>query len=93
MGVKFLAQGNNGLPLTNFEAMQLAILRLLVRRVNNSATPLPFGLIKLSAHMFHVIVQAVIDLFCHMSASQLPIYYFKDVYMIYINILGKDYHP
>ena len=39
MSVKFLAQGNNNLALTGFEPMRLAILRLLVRRVNISTTP------------------------------------------------------
>ena len=38
MSVKFLAQANNGLPLTESELMWLAILRLLVRRVNHLAT-------------------------------------------------------
>ena len=38
MSVKFLAQGNNGLPLTWFEPMWLAILRLLVWCVNHSTT-------------------------------------------------------
>ena len=33
ISVKFLAQGNNGLSLTGFEPMRLAILILLVRRV------------------------------------------------------------
>jgi hypothetical protein len=41
MSVKFLAQGNNDLPLTGFEPKQLAIIRLPVRRVNHSSmTPL-----------------------------------------------------
>ena len=39
MSVKFLAEGNNGLPLTGFEPMRLAILRLLVWCVNHSTTP------------------------------------------------------
>ena len=39
MSVKFLAQGNNGLPPTGFEPMRLVILRLLVRSVNHSTTP------------------------------------------------------
>jgi hypothetical protein len=39
LSVKFLAQGNNDLPLTGFEPMRLAIMRLLVRRVNHSAMP------------------------------------------------------
>ena len=39
VGVKFLAQGNNGLSLTGFEPMWLANLRLLARRVNHSTTP------------------------------------------------------
>ena len=38
MNVMFHAQGNNGLPLTGFEPMRLAILRLQVRRVNQSTT-------------------------------------------------------
>ena len=41
MIVKFLAQGNNGLTLTGFELIWLAILRLLVWRVNNWTTPPP----------------------------------------------------
>jgi hypothetical protein len=36
---KFLAQGNNSLPLTGFEPTRSAIIILLVRRVKNSATP------------------------------------------------------
>jgi hypothetical protein len=44
MSVKFLAQGNNDLPLTGFETIRLAIIRLLVRRVNN--TDMPLGLIE-----------------------------------------------
>jgi hypothetical protein len=39
MIVKFLAQGKNDLPLTGFEPMQLAIIILLVRRVNHPAKP------------------------------------------------------
>jgi hypothetical protein len=39
MNVKFLAQGNNVLPLTGFEPTRSPIVRLLVRRVNHSATP------------------------------------------------------
>jgi hypothetical protein len=39
ISVKFLAQGNNDLPLTGFEPTWLAIMRLLVRRVNLSAMP------------------------------------------------------
>ena len=39
ISVWFLAQGNNGLSMTGFEPMRLAILRLLVRRVNHSTTP------------------------------------------------------
>ena len=39
ISVKFFAQGNNGLSLTGFEPMQLAILRLLVRRINHSTMP------------------------------------------------------
>ena len=46
--VKFLAQGNNGLPLTGFEPMQLVILRLLVQRVNHLTTPPPFSCIDIS---------------------------------------------
>jgi hypothetical protein len=30
MSVKFLAQGNNDLPLTGFEPMRLAIIRLFI---------------------------------------------------------------
>ena len=33
MTLKFLAQGNNGLPLTGFESMQQAVLRFPVRRI------------------------------------------------------------
>ena len=32
ISVKFLAQGNNGLPLTGFEPMRLALLKLLVHK-------------------------------------------------------------
>jgi hypothetical protein len=39
MNVKFLSKGNNGLSMTGFEPMRPAILRLLVRRDNHSATP------------------------------------------------------
>ena len=39
IGVKFLAQGNNGLSLTGFETMWLVILRLLVWHINHSTTP------------------------------------------------------
>ena len=38
MSVKILVQENIGLPLTEFEPMRLAILRLLVRRINHSIT-------------------------------------------------------
>ena len=38
ISVKFIAQRNNGLSLTGFEPIWLAILRLLVRRVNYSTT-------------------------------------------------------
>ena len=31
--IKFLPQGNNGLPLTGFESMQLAILKLFVSQI------------------------------------------------------------
>jgi hypothetical protein len=33
MSVKFLAQGNNDLPLTGFESMWLTIIKLLVRLI------------------------------------------------------------
>ena len=36
---RFFAEGNNGLSLTGFEPMRLAILRLLVRCVNHSTRP------------------------------------------------------
>jgi hypothetical protein len=36
MRLKFLAQGNNGLPLTRFELMRLAIIRLLSQSVYGS---------------------------------------------------------
>ena len=39
MSVKFLAQGDNDLPLTGSEPMWLAILRLLARHINHSTTP------------------------------------------------------
>ena len=39
MSVKFLAQGNNGLPLTGFEPTRTAILESLAKRINISATP------------------------------------------------------
>ena len=39
ISVKFLAQGNNRLSVTGFEPMRLAILRLLVWRVNHSTMP------------------------------------------------------
>ena len=39
MSIRFLAQGNNGLSLTGFKPMRLAILGFLVRRVNHSTTP------------------------------------------------------
>ena len=45
ISVKFLAQWNNGLSFTGFEPMRLAILRLLVQRVNHSTTKPPHGLI------------------------------------------------
>ena len=38
MSVKLLAQGNNGLSLTGFEPMKLAILRLLAWCVNQLTT-------------------------------------------------------
>ena len=41
ISVKFIDQGINGLSLTGFEPMQLAILGLLVWRVNHSTTPPP----------------------------------------------------
>jgi hypothetical protein len=37
MSVKFFAQGNKDLPLWRFEPMRLAIMRLLVQRINHSA--------------------------------------------------------
>jgi hypothetical protein len=40
MCVKFLAQGNNRLPLTWFEPTRRAILRLLVQCVNHLAMPM-----------------------------------------------------
>ena len=43
MSVKFLAQWNNGLPLTVIEPMEQAISRLLVRCVNHSTTPPPLS--------------------------------------------------
>jgi hypothetical protein len=39
MNVKFLIHGNNDLPLTGFKPVRPAILKLLVRCVNYSATP------------------------------------------------------
>ena len=41
ISLKFPAEGNNGLSLTGFEPMRLAILRLLVRRINLSTTSPP----------------------------------------------------
>ena len=45
ISVKFLAQGNNGLSLRGFEPKRLAILRLLVWRVNHSTMPPPIYII------------------------------------------------
>jgi hypothetical protein len=39
MSFKFLAQGNNRWPLKGFEPMRLAIIKLLVQRINHSAMP------------------------------------------------------
>ena len=51
MSVKFLAQ-KSGLSLTGFEPMRIAILRLLVRRVNLSTTALTDVLTLLSIEIY-----------------------------------------
>jgi hypothetical protein len=63
MSVIFLAQGNNGLLLTGFEPMRLAIIRLLVRRVNHSAMPpLGFAQTKRSLAILACLVTATLSL-------------------------------
>ena len=63
ISVKFIAQGNNGLSLTGFEPMWLAILRLLIRHVNHSTTPplTPLSLLIGIITSFKILIQVSVQ--------------------------------
>jgi hypothetical protein len=73
MSVKFLAQGNNDLPLTGFELMRIAINILLGRSVYHSAMP-PDRLVD-NPEVFVTVLECIVLKSC----TALP--YFMDDYI------------